>query len=57
MGGRMFGTGGGARHWISERTARRRFRKLMRIIALKILSFPPDGGFDLSPSTDGGYPG
>jgi hypothetical protein len=56
MGGRMFRTSGGGRHGICERTARRRFRNLMRIIALKILSFPPDGGFALSSSTDGGYP-
>ncbi|MDR1516259.1 MAG: hypothetical protein LBS45_11245 [Synergistaceae bacterium] len=56
MGGQMFKTSGGGRHGICERTARRRFRKLMRIIALKILSFPPDGGFSLSPTTGGGYP-
>jgi hypothetical protein len=55
MGGRMFGAGAG-RHDICGRTARRRFRNLMRVMALKILSFPPDGGFELNATTGGGYP-
>jgi hypothetical protein len=56
MGTRLFCASGDGRHEISERTARRRFRNLMRIIALKILSFPVDGNFELLASTAGGYP-
>ena len=56
MGTRLFRTSGDGRHEISERTARRRFRNLMRIIALKILSFPVDGNFELQASTEGGFP-
>ena len=56
MGKRFFNTNGEAKHEIDERTARRRFRALMRIIALKILSFPKDGDFRLESSTSGNFP-
>jgi hypothetical protein len=56
MSGRIFNTRGEGRHDICVRTARRRFRNLLRIIAHTILSFLPDDSFDLSWSTDGGYP-
>jgi hypothetical protein len=56
MGTRLFRTSGEGKYDICERTARRQFRNLLRIIALKILSFPADGNFDLQPSTEGGFP-
>ncbi|MDR3165287.1 MAG: hypothetical protein LBU13_06885 [Synergistaceae bacterium] len=56
MGKRFFNTSGEGKHEINERTARRRFRNLMRVIALKILSFPVDGNFELQASTEGGFP-
>ena len=56
MGDRLYSTNGHGKYDICERTARRRFRNLMRIIALKILSFPVKGDFDLSSSVLGGYP-
>jgi hypothetical protein len=56
MGKRFFNTNGEGKHEIDERTARRRFRNIMRIIALKILSFPADGSFRLESSTSGNFP-
>lgn len=56
MGARLFQTNGEGRHGIAERTARRRFRHLLRILAIKILSFPPDGDYALHYTTEGGYP-
>jgi hypothetical protein len=56
MGGRVFSSSGGARHDTCIRTTRRRFRRFLRGIAVKILSFPPDGEFELTSSTRGGYP-
>jgi hypothetical protein len=56
IGTRLFRTSGDGRYEICERTARRRFRNLLRIIALKILSFPVDGNFELQASIDGGFP-
>ena len=52
----IFNTDGTGKHDICVRTARRRFRRLMRVITLKIRSFPPDDGFELENSTNGGYP-
>jgi hypothetical protein len=56
MGKRLFNANGGGKYDIDERTARRRFRHLLWIIAIKIVSFPPDGSFRLEASTDGNYP-
>jgi hypothetical protein len=56
FGKRLFSTAGNGKHEISGRTARRHFRGLLRIIALEILSFPPDGDFRLVPSTSGNFP-
>jgi hypothetical protein len=57
FGKRLFSTAGNGKHEISGRTALRHFRGLLRIIALEILSFPPDGDFRLVPSTAGDFPG
>jgi hypothetical protein len=56
MGKKFFRTNGEGKHDIEERTAKRRFRYIMRIIALKILSFPADGDFRLESSTSGNFP-
>jgi hypothetical protein len=56
MGKHFFNTNGAGKHQIDERTARRRFRNLVRIIALKILSFPANGDFRLESSTSGNMP-
>jgi hypothetical protein len=56
MGKRLFGANGESKYDINERTARRRFRHLLWIIAIKIVSFPPDGKFRLEASTDGNFP-
>ena len=52
----IFNTDGTGKHDICARTAKRRFRNMIRVIALKIRSFPPNGGFELESSTSGGYP-
>ena len=56
MGERLFSPMGA--HKTCIRTARRRFRQLMRVIAIKILSTKPDGSYELILSADagGGYP-
>jgi hypothetical protein len=56
MSAKLFQTNGQGRHGVCERTARRRFRSLMRMVAMKILSFPPGGDLALQYDLGGGYP-